>query len=68
MAANVIRLRPDPLPVQPIGRLLECASCGELVDVIEIDVGGTGRSMRPDVCGECIVAGADPEPRIEAVP
>lgn len=45
----------------PQGRLIVCASCNETVDVIEIDLGAPNR-MRPDVCGSCLVAGADPEP------
>lgn len=62
---SIRELFPHDDTLAPRGRLLECASCHELVDIIEIDLGGTGSSMRPDVCGQCIVAGHDPEPRLQ---
>lgn len=51
--SNVIQLRPTPLSLHPVGRLIRCSSCGADVDVIEIDLGGTGSSMRADRCGDC---------------
>ncbi len=53
-------LRMSPVSLAPMGRLVTCAACNQLVDVIEIPLGGTGQSMRPDLCGEC--QHADPEP------
>jgi len=59
---TVIQLRPSALSLHPIGRLVDCPACNQQVDIIEIQLGGTGRSMRPDLCGEC--QHADPEPRV----
>lgn len=38
-----------------LGRLIECAGCGDLVDIVEIQLTAhaTGSSMHPDRCGEC---------------
>lgn len=59
---SVRDLYPERSIARPFGRLIHCPGCDEDVDVIEINLGGTGRSMRPDVCGDCQAAGKDPEP------
>lgn len=53
----------EPVIAKPLGRLIRCPGCDQVVDSIEV---GVIRSMRPDMCGECHVAGLDPEPRIGA--
>ena len=46
---------------KPYGQLIRCAHCLADVDIIEIELTAPMR-MRPDVCGQCLAAGHDPEP------
>lgn len=52
-------------PFKPLGRLIVCPGCGETVDVIEVELGGTGSSMRPDLCGLCQPLARKLEPVVE---
>lgn len=52
-------------PRKPVGRLIRCPGCGDDVDIVEIDLGGTGSSMRPDLCGACQPLARKLEPIVE---
>lgn len=48
-----------------LGRLITCPGCGDDVDVIEVDLGGSFASMRPDLCGKCQPLARELEPIVE---
>ena len=50
---------------KPLGRLIRCPGCGDDVDIVEINLGGSFASMRPDLCGACQPLARKLEPVID---